>query len=306
MLADQKRHLSKVLPEISFEKIAPPYPKYHYFQGVQDYPFRPGATGFDLVNAWWLIEACILSYSEEDLVRKKFKLAGLKEVKYFGGASTQCFVAHNEAFLILVFRGTEARRRPGRTDFGNILADVLADADIRLDGSGQVGQVHRGFKEALDEVWKEDLLTHLKSKEGSGRTFWFTGHSLGAAVATLAAQRYGQVHGLYTYGSPRVGDLDFQQDFKVPTYRFVNNKDIVTRVPPLRWYHHVGHLKFIDGQGLIHEAASGEEDLAEALPAELDEVMEPQIRTGLGHIIPQVLVDHVPLIYATHIWNSIP
>ncbi|MCX5893209.1 MAG: lipase family protein, partial [Deltaproteobacteria bacterium] len=91
--------------------------------------------------------------------------------------------------------------------------------------------MHRGFQAALDEVW-ERLHDYLEGKENARRTVWFTGHSLGAALATLAASRYGKVRGLYTFGSPRVGDLDFKQAFLVPTYRFVNHDDLVTRVPP--------------------------------------------------------------------------
>ncbi|MCA9453043.1 MAG: hypothetical protein KC584_10520, partial [Nitrospira sp.] len=66
-------------------------------------------------------------------------------------------------------------------------------------------------------------------EEKRDRTFWFTGHSLGAALATLAADRYGDVQGLYTFGSPLVGDEGFARDFYVSGYRFVNNNDVVAR-----------------------------------------------------------------------------
>lgn len=309
MIEANKRDPREVLPEITWEKIAPPYRDYPYFQGAKLYPFRPGAETFDLVNAWWLIEASILSWTEEDFVREKFHSAGLSEVVFYSSDSTQCYVANNDDFLILVFRGSEIRQRPGRTDFRNIIADIIADVNILLVDAGQGGKVHQGFKNALDEVWEEKgLLDYLRKKDNGQRTFWFTGHSLGAALATLAAQRYNNVRGLYTYGSPRVGDLDFKNGFVRREYRFVNNNDIVTKLPPPPFYHHVGDLKYIDGQGLIHENSGtwGEAviDIQGWIPS-LSSSLE-QWKVSLGDVIPEAIVDHVPTLYSTHIWNNIP
>ena len=66
-----------------------------------------------------------------------------------------------------------------------------------------------------------------------------TGHSLGAAMATIAATRY-QPHELFTFGSPRVGGKHFVKNIKCPHLRFMNNNDIVCRIPPawLGFRHH--------------------------------------------------------------------
>ena len=65
-------------------------------------------------------------------------------------------------------------------------------------------------------------------------------------------------NGLYTYGQPRVGDPDFcgncDTHFGDQYFRFVNNLDIVTRVPladlpALPWpetYAHAGRLLYFD------------------------------------------------------------
>jgi|WetSurMetagenome_2_1015567.scaffolds.fasta_scaffold117552_2 triacylglycerol lipase len=292
-----KRSIQEVLPEITWERLAPPYLDYHYFQGAKTQPFRPQAQGFDMVNAWWLIEASTLAYADLDYVSEKFQGAGLPEVKFFSGSSTQCYVAANEGFLILVFRGTEIRRRAPESDFANIIEDLVADAKIALVDSGQGGKVHRGFKTALDEVWEnEGLLDYLRTKDDGRRTFWFTGHSLGAALATLAAGRYGRVRGLYTYGSPRVGDGNFKAAFTIPTYRFVNHDDFVTQVPLPLFYRHVGDLKYIDGEGLLH---------ANPNPREAANILTI-LAAFADAFIPSALVEHVPLLYATHIWNNIP
>jgi triacylglycerol lipase len=308
MLEINKRHVREFLPEITLERIAPPYPKYPYFRGRELCPFRPDASDFDLTNAWWLIEASILAYAQEDFATGRFIQAGFSEVAFFSGASTQCYVANNDDFLLLVLRGTEIRRRPGKTDWRNIIADVMADADILLVDSGYGGKVHQGFKDALDEVWEETgLLGHLRSRDNGTRTFWFTGHSLGAALATLAAQRYGQVRGLYTYGSPRVGDRDFKNAFPVNTYRLVNNNDIVTRVPPPGLYHHVGDLKQIDSRGSIHDGSDNREGVVHAIQSGIQSFLNSLdgMTIGIDALIPEAIVDHVPLLYATHIWNNI-
>jgi hypothetical protein len=262
-----------------------------------------------MVNAWWLIEASTLAYAEEDFVRPRFQKAGFTEVKFFSGNGTQCFVANNDDFAIIVFRGTEIRKREGRSDFGNIIADLKTDADIILAESGQGGKVHRGFKHALDEVWeKEGLFEYIKSRETSNRTIWFTGHSLGAALATLAFKRYGKAQGLYTFGSPRVGDVDFADDFRASAYRFVNNNDIIAKVPPPLRYKHIGDLKYIDGGGIVHDNSRRREKTADAIRGEVLYIGNSPGKTRRGFInfIPDDFVDHVPTLYATHIWNNIP
>ncbi|HMK64777.1 MAG TPA: hypothetical protein VK564_03215, partial [Thermodesulfobacteriota bacterium] len=202
----QKRRISDCLPKISWETITPPYPDYNYFQDNQFQPFQYGAGDFNPVNAWWLIEASILAYSEEAFIKEKLLLAGIPEMKFFSGPSTQCYVANNDHLVFVVFRGTEINRQNGRFDFQNIIADLVADFNFQLVDSGGAGKVHKGFKKALDEVWDGGgLLDYIKSKDDGKRTLWFAGHSLGAALAALAADRYDTIHGLYTYGSPRVG-----------------------------------------------------------------------------------------------------
>jgi triacylglycerol lipase len=127
----------------------------------------------------------------------------------------------------------------------------------------EVGMVHRGFGEALDSVWP-DIQAALARFTNTGQSLWFTGHSLGAALATLAVARclfqapHTPVNGLYTYGSPRAGDFTFgrtfDQEFCDKTFRFVNNCDLVTRVPPrCLEFSHVGQLLYFDGDGFLQD-----------------------------------------------------
>jgi pimeloyl-ACP methyl ester carboxylesterase len=302
-------HLPKKdLFKITLENLAPPYLDYEYFKNSDQLPFRYTSNVFDMVNAWWLIEAATLVYAETEFVIEKFKQnAGLPEVKLFKGKSTQCFVASNAKFAIVAFRGSEARLRESDADPRHVIADWLADLDFLPEPWDQGGNVHRGFKNALQEVWP-DLEDYISNLQKNNRKIWITGHSLGAALATLAADRYGNIQGIYTYGSPRVGDRDFKEDFNVNAYRIVNNSDIVTKVPPATMYCHVGELKYIDSEGIIHDNTNRWARWSDEIEGKFNNVFNAfgQTRKGFTEVLLDPIVDHVPTLYAIHIWNNIP
>src|SRR5262245_17898642 len=67
-----RRHPShlreKPLPPATPENLFPPNNGFDFFRGAHDHPFRFEAKRFELVNAWWLAEASLLAYSNDDLV----------------------------------------------------------------------------------------------------------------------------------------------------------------------------------------------------------------------------------------------
>ena len=141
----------------------------------------------------------------------------------FSTNGTQGFVAYSERFAALAFRGTEANR----------MSDIKADAKAVQTTCPTGGRVHSGFKEQYDDVASrvEDLLDRDEVK---GKPLFITGHSLGGAVATIAARRLTAEHRVaacYTYGSPRVGTEDWVAQIKTPIYRIVNSADPVPMVP---------------------------------------------------------------------------
>jgi hypothetical protein len=87
----------------------------------------------------------------------------------------------------------------------------------------------------------------------------------------------------------------------------VNNKDVVTKVPPPP-FEHVGDLKYIDHQGLVHEDIKWWERVADNIVSELLSILDivKRINAGDNVLIPQGIVDHVPIFYSTYIWNNIP
>ena len=233
--------MPKPIPDPLPAHVYPPIrPEVHrYFQEASRHPFRHQASGLELVNAWWLAEAASLAYAGPQLARDAFRAAGLELAgdQPFRGESTECYVAYCDDFVIAAFRGTQVFR-PGEDRtlqaFQAALRDFVTDAKFCLEEVEGGGRVHSGFKSALDQVWGP-VAERLKqlAKERPKRTFWFTGHSLGGALATLAAARYPGLRGLYTFGSPLVGDAKFARTFRAPAFRFVNNNDLVTRIPPV-------------------------------------------------------------------------
>ena len=296
----------KEIPRITFKNLSPPFTDYDYFQGYQEYPFQVKATAFSLINAWWLAEAATLVYADEEFVRDRFSNAGLPQVRFFDKHSTQCYVANNDQFAIVAFRGSEIWKKKEKFDLSKVMADLKADVDIRLTDWTQGGKVHRGFKEALEEVWI-DLSAYIRQLDRKGCKIWMTGHSLGAALATLCANRYGNVLGVYTFGSPRVGNDDFRDQYDINLYRIVNNDDIVARVPPAGTYRHVGELKFINGEGTVGDHMIEKDYPGERRPNDAygQAKTSSAKKNAFAGFVPAAFRDHVPLLYAVYLWNNI-
>jgi hypothetical protein len=296
----------KEIPSFTLANLAPPYLEHTYFEGHDLRPFQADAESFDLANAWWLAEASTLAYADEVFAAEWFKKAGLDEVRFFDKRSTQCFVASNREFAVVAFRGSEVWRRRGANDGHDFAADFTTNANFWLVDWAHGGKVHRGFKNALDEVW-EDLFPYLGALHRRGCRIWMAGHSLGAALATLAADRFGEVQGVYTFGSPRVGNRRFKENYSVRTYRFVNGDDLVSRVPPAGLYEHVGEPKFIDHEGRIRGRVIKDTPGLDDSAAEGGEPtpLEASHPTRKPWLVPNAVIDHVPLLYAVMIWNNL-
>src|SRR4051794_11821896 len=208
----------------TLENQIPPNRGYPYFAARSDHPFLPEADEFQLANAGWLVDASMLAYAAgESGVLRALGEAGLDpppfSVDVFSGPSTQCVAlkASPPGFVIVAFRGTRLDLMPdpietlrevltGRGDeppppdelVAVNWADVLTDADIRPGRDG----IHRGFSRGLAQL--DEVVPPLQDYLGEARDtpVWFTGHSLGAALATLAAfrMRARNPQGLYTFG----------------------------------------------------------------------------------------------------------
>ena len=308
------------LPLPTIQNVWPPNTDREYFKDGKAHPFRPLASAFEPVNAWWLAEAALLAYADEGFARAQLDRAGLPDFTFFSMSGTQCYVAAGPDFAIAAFRGTQVPKPGADPDRVHQVLDVLKDLrdifDFFLATWPKGGAVHEGFRDALDIVWT-DVNERLLETTAGGRPLWLTGHSLGGALATLAADRLDGVRGLYTFGAPCVGDQAFADHFRVSTWRFVHHRDIMPRLPPFGVYAgelrrgdyvHVGTLKYIDGEGRLHATMPPEtasltglgRDLVESIVAAAGRVSLP----GLVALPREVFDDHAPLYYALRAWKA--
>jgi hypothetical protein len=129
-------------------------------------------------------------------------------------------------------------------------------------------------------------------------TIRLTGHSLGGAIATIAAVRFrlrGYKVELVTFGSPRVGNSYFrtfaQGEIGDVQARFVNMGDPIPSYPPLvTRYHHVGKRYGLGAAFQSLEAASqsaqaaDDEEAAEEASAPAVEYVEDTACFGLKKV----------------------
>lgn len=106
-------------------------------------------------------------------------------------------------YLHVAFRGTDV------AEFENVITDL----DFKRDRALFIpGTVHGGFKDAVNLIWDE--LEPKCAPYMDGKVV-FCGHSLGAALAIIAAAKFQKPNiEVITFGAPRVGDKKFINHIK--------------------------------------------------------------------------------------------
>lgn len=193
----------------------------------------------DISTALFLAAVCGQTYvqytnKEEEglfLVPQTYRLVGgFTASAYDNRREPFGFVLESDCCIVLAFRGTGSAVE--------WVSDFIAQQIPYRPVKG-AGQTHKGFTDiymsARDEVMA--LLSELSPE----KTLFITGHSLGGALATLAAMDL-SVNTLwsspvvYTFAAPRVGDPKFAKTYNyvVPThFRFQNEFDVVPHLPPI-------------------------------------------------------------------------
>ncbi len=194
------------------------------------FEFKEDLTTYSLENAMILADCAHLAYLTPNYVAQQLEGWGYQSFHWIADkdTDTQAFVVEKENHLVVCFRGTSSGR------------DAIMDLKfLRTEAFGGVGSVHRGFKKALDSVWNQ--LKEIVGTFDSSKRLFVCGHSLGAALAQLAAYRLAkngsQIAGVYVYGSPRIGNRSFREAYnqllQEQTFLHINNKDIVTQSPAI-------------------------------------------------------------------------
>ena len=180
-------------------------------------------------------------------------------------SATEWAVLSNSKVVIVVFRGTDDDLLP---EWKSNIAYQLRTAPKSW---GENIRVHSGFYSTLSGVY-QTIRNEVRDRNDGGRIpVYLTGHSRGAALATLCAYRFQKVGGVpvagaYVFGAPRVGTVQGWRDqYKTTglwdkTFRWVNYRDPAHKLPDYGdvrpWhqnitnqYAHVGQLNWFSKSG---------------------------------------------------------
>ncbi len=327
--------MKRPLPTQTGFALIPPPKVFSYLDAALSLPFESRAEAFSAVNASWLADISLLTYEAADRQAQVLRGAGFSHVLHVDGTENGCHgvIAGNDACVVIAFRGTRIKS----------FRDVVTDAQMAPSPEPGLGHVHSGFRKSLNEVW-DTAVQHLRRPEldcgpGAARRLWLTGHSLGGALATLAAARLPHAAGLYTFGCPKVGDVEFHREFNrrnvaTNTFRFVHARDAVVHLPPSlapglkqkllsfgadkllaaldrAQYEHVGSARYIDRQGSLLTDAPEWKDIREHYLRRIEnlvgrvKVFKEGLKLDADFFRIDEVDDHAPIFYATHLFNAL-
>lgn len=158
----------------------------------------------------------------------------------FDDPVTMTFMARkSKKELIIGFSGTKGAREL----IDEIEHVIPTSYDIHpSEGSKVFGFFYQHYMQDFRSVFLQKLKEFVNSRNYKGYTIVFTGHSLGGAItvhaaadAILSELLTGRDVVMYTYGQPRVGNIQFLNQFDsrfMDHFRVVHNKDLVPHVPP--------------------------------------------------------------------------
>ena len=239
---------------------------------------------FRIETAIFLAAICSQTYTQYEskdesfIVPAGFQLVGPFRAKSFDGISESFgFILQSSEQVIVAFRGTSST--------SDWISDAMA-RQIKYKWVPNSGWTHKGFTEIYESARKQ--IHNILKAVSPYRKLIVTGHSLGAALATLCAVDL-SVNStfknpiVYTYGSPRVGDANFVRCFNQSigtTNRIHNKYDVVTHLPTVlikmpksdTWYSYIhvqmGHqLEFQNGSvSANHIISSYFDNLAKSDP----------------------------------------
>ena len=198
-------------------------------------------------NAQALAKASELAYLPEDLGKAEFAAVLGLDARLISVGNTQAYIAQNANNIVVAFRGTESP-----TTFEGLKDWLLSDAvNLLILPTGRLGtdfaaagvgaRFHQGFINALDDIWLPLFSGVEDELKRADRPLWITGHSLGGALAVLSAwlftRKFVNVHQVYTFGGPMIGNVEaskaFDRELAGKVFRYVNGPDPVPKLPTM-------------------------------------------------------------------------
>ena len=320
-------------PAIDWDSLFHPSFSYRYFRQALSIPGPAITRAADVctpLTAAWIADAALLAYGgigekhmdvlEFDALLDSAQLRGHRLGNWAPDAkSVKAIFAYNSQFAVLAFRGTKS------VNWINSAVDLAAfsvreerltpDAGNRPETGAESSQataerVHAGFQFAFNTEW-DDIRCCVESYRAKYHLspVFFTGHSMGAAFATMAMARFrGGNAALYTFGSPRVGNRAFCEQVRknadLGVFRFVNNRDLMTNVPPReKSFEHTCGLMQIGPDGNVApccEPVAPPSPGMEQLLREVAIAVKDYLRKRPP---PAELMDHAQRRYCYYLWR---
>jgi triacylglycerol lipase len=220
--------------------------------------------GYDNTLAGELARAGLLAYLQKSnhdaflagVATEGFQLVSEFSADLFGLIEPFGFIMKSGTRLVVAFRGTDS------------ILDILADVDYAQSplslspGLPSAGNTHLGFT-AVYFSFRDALIQ--AAQQQSNMPVFVTGHSLGGAIATLAALDLA-VNAtnlprptMYTFAAPRIGDPQFAGLFDArfgnvditSSWRVVNKHDLVPYLPPVDIFDPL-HLSVLTYQHVVN------------------------------------------------------
>jgi hypothetical protein len=199
----------------------------------------------DRRNAAFLAAASNLAYMPEAEGAPAFREQLGLEARLISIGNTQVYVGASNDHIVAAFRGTESPTTIEGlkdwllTDAANLLIVPEGRLGTDLAAAGVGARFHQGFVKAIGDVWEPLLEAVDAERKKNDRPVWLTGHSLGGALAVLAAwlffRKFVSIHQVYTFGGPMVGNADaiaaLDRELPNKVFRYVNSPDPVPRLP---------------------------------------------------------------------------
>jgi hypothetical protein len=251
------------------------------------------------------VEAARLAYYRaEETPHERARLGealarvGFTDLTLFGDARSgaAAFAARrsSDGIALVSFRGTQP------DDPRDLKADLRANL-VPWPETG--GRAHGGFADDTLAL-KSQILDWIETRKPDAGKLILTGHSLGAAMATLAATIWPSAW-LVTIGSPRVGDAALLATIKAAQIvRFVDCCDVVTEVPPeLGGYTHIRACRYLTRDGAIVENPDQRFMAADRVQANVEYLLRHAWRFW-SNVFLRGLADHAPVNYLRAVFEG--
>lgn len=166
-----------------------------------------------------LCELCAAAYKND----VKVPIFGFTSVNKYTHENACVYVFKNDKTIVFAFRGSD--------DIYDWMSNVHVSSTDAICGT-----VHSGFYKEYQKLashFEHDINT------AESRLIILTGHSLGGALAAIAACIYRHLNPvLITFGSPRVGTTVFNANLSSLRYvRWINGSDKICKLPVRKYFH---------------------------------------------------------------------